>query len=126
MPSYAHCLEHIFSVRWLDNWSLYCEGTDACAEDDRFSLIQDRWYYMLLRVGDDGTFYVGVWARDAAPTEYRYNVRIEPGEPGWGEWTQWGFRVSVYSGRVAIDRFQELRFPEGFEMPASPEGLGGS
>ena len=86
-------------------------------------LESDTWYYLLFRIGDDGTFYTQVWER-YNPAYFLTNVAAQPPETGWNE-DDWQFVVHLNSGTLRLDMVQELSFPAKYVMPDTPPNLAG-
>lgn len=81
-------------------------------------LLSWTWYYLLMRVGSDGRFYMQLWERDD-PSTYVVNlVRLPPG----GQWDDrfWRYVAQVHSGTLELDFYQELQFPDGYQSPETP------
>lgn len=81
-------------------------------------LDENIWYYLLMRVGDDGTFYADVWERDN-PIDYAFNHERTFTQEGWDN-AVWDFAMHVQSGQLRIARYEELRFRSGFALPSAP------
>ena len=104
--------------------AVYYGAEDANSEVYAFPYLEtDTWYYLLFRIGDDGTFYTQVWERDN-PAYYHVNVAAQPPETGWDE-DDWEFAAHLYSGTLRLDTYQELSFPAKYVMPDTPPNLAG-
>jgi hypothetical protein len=82
------------------------------------NLNENTWYYLLIRVGDDATFYTNVWERDN-PVEYSFSHERTFTQEGWDN-AVWDFAMHVQKGQLRIARYEELRFRSGFTLPDAP------
>lgn len=82
------------------------------------NLDENIWYYLLIRIGDDATFYTNVWERDN-PVEYSFSHERTFNQDGWDN-AVWDFAMHVQSGQLRIARYEELRFRSDFTLPDAP------
>lgn len=101
-----------------DAWNVYYTyGDREQIQWDMVEINPDDWHCLLMRVGTEGKFYVQVWKRDT-PNSYLLNTVVIP-NGNFAGYT-WDALFNPYSGTLYLDTYEELRFPENFEMPDRP------
>jgi hypothetical protein len=74
--------------------------------DGNLLISPDRWYFVMIKILKGGAFYIRIWEKDN-PANYREaGVRLETEL----ENQSWYPAITVTTGQVAIDFYQELEF----------------
>jgi hypothetical protein len=66
----------------------------------------DKWYYLLLRMGDTGKFTGKVWEKDKPDNHADFYRTVNSGWAG----LHWNALFQVYEGTMDLDRYFELSF----------------
>lgn len=80
-------------------------------------LFTNTWYYLLHRIGNDGRFHTYVWPQ-YNPSRFVASVSTIPPTTGYDG--RWEFLLQPHSGTVKVELYEELLFPENYEMPTTP------
>ncbi|MBK9124772.1 MAG: protein kinase [Chloroflexi bacterium] len=85
-------------------------------------LARDRWYVLLFRIYDGGTYTAQIWERDNPERGFRLNTQRTFSFVAGFDSEDWTVNLEVYRGALEIDSISKLRFTDDVPALIAPPG----
>jgi hypothetical protein len=83
------------------------------------NLQNDTWYYVIMRLGNDGQFYIQLWERDN-PSRFLVNDEFQAAGEDWVDRVYRDFFISIQNAQIDVALFKRFTFQPDYELPDTP------